>query len=146
VEQWTDPQVPQEAPHESGLVTGVAYGVLLVLGALLGVVGSFQFSWTLGGFPVAALLLSLVEFAAFRLAGWTMEGKLGVGAMAVPWLIVVVTLSSRRPEGDLVVTGTTAGYIFIFGGSIAAVAAVAATRSPQPWILRGTPPVSAPKR
>lgn len=128
-----------------GLVTGAAYGVLVVLGLFLGVVTSFQFSWTAGSVPVAAVLLTLVEFAAFRLAGWAMESKLGVAALAVPWLIVVVLLSTRRPEGDLVVTGTTAGYVFIFGGSIAAVVAVAVTRSPRPWILRGTTSAPAPR-
>jgi Family of unknown function (DUF6113) len=149
VEQWTDPADPQvshEPPPASGVVTGVAYGVLVVLGALLGLVGSFQFSWTFGGVPVAALVLSLIQFVAFRLAGWAMEGKLGVGAMAGPWLIVVVLLSSRRPEGDLVVTGSTAGYLFIFGGSIAAVVAVAVTRSPRSWILGGAASVPAPRR
>jgi uncharacterized protein DUF6113 len=144
VEQWTGPHAPQEPSRESALLTGVAYGVLAVLGLVLGVITSYQFSWTLVGFPVAAVLLSVVEFAAFRLAGWAMESKLGAAALAVPWLIVVVLLSSRRPEGDLIVTGTTAGYVFIFGGSIAAVVAIAMTRSPHPWILRGTTSVPAP--
>ncbi|GAA4608314.1 hypothetical protein GCM10023195_32480 [Actinoallomurus liliacearum] len=145
MEQWTGPYAPQEPSRESALVTGVAYGVLVVLGLIFGVITSFQFSWTLAGFPVAAVLLSLVEFAAFRLAGWAMESKVGVATLAVPWLIVVVLLSSRRPEGDLIVTGTTAGYVFIFGGSIAAVVAVAVTRSPRPWILRGTTSVPTPR-
>lgn len=145
MEEWTGPDAPQEPPHESGLVTGLVYGVLVVLGLLFGLVGSFEFSWTIGSVPVAAILLSAAAFAAFRIAGWAMESKLGVAAMAAPWLIVVVLLSSRRPEGDLVVTGTTAGYVFIFGGSIAAIAAVAATRSPRSWLLQGTPSVPAPR-
>jgi hypothetical protein len=145
VEEWTGPDAPHEPPHESSLVTGLAYGVLVVLGLLFGLVGSFEFSWTLGSVPVAAILLSAAAFAAFRLAGLAMESKLGVAAMAAPWLIVVVLLSSRRPEGDLVVTGTTAGYVFIFGGSIAAIAAVAITRSPRSWILRGMDSVPTPR-
>ncbi|GAA4631402.1 hypothetical protein GCM10023196_060710 [Actinoallomurus vinaceus] len=150
---WTGPHAPQETgvpalqgpPREPGLVTGVAYGVLAVLGLLLGLVGSFEFSWTAGSVPVAAILLSLIEFGAFRLAGWGMEGRLGVAAMAVPWLIVVVMLSSRRPEGDLIVTGTTGGYVFIFGGAIAAVAAAVATRPSRPWLLHGVPPAPQPR-
>ncbi|WP_460354053.1 DUF6113 family protein [Actinoallomurus acanthiterrae] len=145
---WTGPHAPQEtgvpAPQgpasEPGLVTGAAYGALAVLGLFLGVVGSFEFSWTAGSVPVAAILLSLVEFAAFRFAGWGMSGRLGVAAIAVPWLIVVVLLSSRRPEGDLIVTGTTGGYVFIFGGAIAAVAAAVATRPARPWLPQGVPP------
>ncbi|MEV0399896.1 DUF6113 family protein [Actinoallomurus sp. NPDC050550] len=150
---WTGPHAPQETgfpapqepPREPGLVTGAAYGVLAVLGLLIGLVGSFEFSWTAGSVPMAAILLSLVEFAAFRLAGWGMSGRLGVAAMAIPWLIVVVLLSSRRPEGDLIVTGTTGGYVFIFGGAIAAVAAAVATRPARPWILQGVPSASPPR-
>ncbi|MCO6006588.1 DUF6113 family protein [Actinoallomurus purpureus] len=145
MEEWTGPDAPQEPPREPGLVTGVAYGLFVVLGVLLGLVGSFEFSWTAGSVPVAAILLAAADFAAFRFAGWAMESRLGVATVAVPWLIVVVLLSSRRPEGDLVVTGTAAGYIFIFGGSIAAVAAIAATRSSRPWMLRGVPSAPAPR-
>lgn len=143
MQESTGQDAPQAPPHDSGLVIGLAYGVLFVLGLLFGLVGSFEFSWTIGSVPVAAILLSAAAFAAFRLAGWAMESRLGVAAIAAPWLIVVVLLSSRRPEGDLVVTGTAAGYVFIFGGSIAAIAAVAATRSPRSWILHGTDSVPA---
>lgn len=140
--ELTDPYPSEQRPPESALATGAAYGLLVVLGVLLGVVGSFTFSWAAAGLPMAAVLLAVVNFAVFRFAGWAMEGKLGAVAVAAPWLIVVVLLSSPRPEGDLIVTGTLAGYLFIFGGSIAAVAAMAMTRSPRPWMLRGAPPVS----
>jgi hypothetical protein len=110
--------------------TGGAYGALAALGVVLGVVGSFQFSWELGGVPVAAIGLTAVNFAVFRVAGWAMAAKLGAVAVVVPWLIMVILLSSPRAEGDLVVTGTPAGWVFILGGAAAASLAIAWTPSP----------------
>jgi hypothetical protein len=128
------------------LVTGMAYGVLAVLGSVLAVIGSFEFSWEAGSLPVAAVLLSVVNLAVFRGAGWAMETKLGAVVPAVFWLIVVVVLSSRRPEGDLIVTGTVPGYVFIFGGAIAALVAVSWTRSARPWMVGGAVPAPGVRR
>jgi hypothetical protein len=124
---------------EPAFVTGLAYGVLAVLGVVLGVVESFQFSWEVAGVPVAAIVLSLVNLAVFRAAGWAMASRLGAVMPAVPWLIVLVVLSARRPEGDLVVTGTAAGYVYMFGGAVAALIAIVWTRSARPWMLTGAP-------
>lgn len=146
MEETTSPYPPSGTRGEPAFVTGAAYGVLIVLGAVLGIIGSFEFSWQLGAVPVAALAWTVVNIAAFRAAGWVMEGKLGVAAMAAPWLIFVLVLSSSRPEGDLVVTGTTGGYIFIFGGTIAAVLALVSTRSARPWMLHGAVPAPDARR
>lgn len=130
---------PPEPAPESAILVGLAYGLFAVLGVLLGLIGSFEFSWQLGGVPVAAIFLSLVNLAAFRAAGWAMERKLGAVVPAVVWMIILVVLSSRRPEGDLVVTGTTPGYVYMFGGAVAALAAIIWTRSARPWMLTGVP-------
>jgi hypothetical protein len=121
--------VTAQAGHAPGVTTGAAYGALVASGVALGVVGSFQFAWDLGGFPVAALALTIVNLVAFRAAGWAMAARLGAVAVAVPWLIVVIVLSSPRAEGDLVVTGTLAGWLFILGGATAAALAIAWTPS-----------------
>jgi hypothetical protein len=139
VEQTTDPYPPTEPTPEPAFLIGLAYGVLAVLGVLLGVIGSFEFSWEFGSVPVAAILLSVVNLAAFRAAGWAMESKLGAVVPAILWLIILIVLSSRRPEGDLVVTGTAAGYVYMFGGAVAALAAIIWTRSARPWVLTGVP-------
>jgi hypothetical protein len=122
----------EETYDPRGMATGAAYGALIALGVVLGLVGSFQFSWDLGGVPIAAILLTGVNFAVFRAAGWAMAAKLGAGAVVVPWLIVVITLSSPRAEGDLIVTGTASGWVFILGGAAAAALAIAWTPSPWP--------------
>jgi hypothetical protein len=133
------PYPPPEPKPEPAILIGLAYGVLAVVGVLLGVVGSFEFSWQLGSVPVAAILLSLVNLVAFRAAGWAMESKLGAVVPAVLWMIILVVLASRRPEGDLVVTGTTPGYVYMFGGAVAALVAIVWTRTARPWMLTGVP-------
>lgn len=133
------PYPPPEPAPESSLVVGLAYGLLVVLGVLLGLIGSFEFSWQAGAVPVAAIALSLVNLVVFRAAGWAMESRLGAVAPATPWMVVLVLLSSRRPEGDLVVTGTTAGYTYMFGGAVAALIAIVWTRSARPWALTALP-------
>jgi hypothetical protein len=124
---------------EPAFLVGLAYGVLAVLGVLLGVLGSFEFSWQAGSVPVAAIALCVVNLLAFRAAGWAMESKLGAGVPALLWMIILVVLSSRRPEGDLVVTGTNPGYVYMFGGAAAALVAIVWTRSARPWMLTGVP-------
>jgi Family of unknown function (DUF6113) len=124
---------------ESAFLVGIAYGVLAVLGVLLGVIGSFEFSWQAGSFPVAAIALSALNLAIFRAAGWAMESRLGAVVPAVLWMIILVVLSSRRPEGDLVVTGTTPGYVYMFGGAVAALVAIIWTHSSRSWLLGGAP-------
>jgi hypothetical protein len=130
---------PPEPRPDPPFLVGLAYGVLAVLGVLLGVIGSFEFSWSAGPVPVAAILLSAVNLAVFRGAGWAMESRLAAVVPAVLWMIILVVLSSRRPEGDLVVTGTTAGYVYMFGGAVAALVAIVWTRSARSWLLAGAP-------
>lgn len=139
MEQTTGPYPPSAPAPEPPFLIGVAYGVLAVLGILLGVIGSFEFSWQAGSVPVAAIALSVVNLAAFRAAGWAMETRLGAAVPAVLWMIILLVLASRRPEGDLVVTGTTAGYVYMFGGAVAALVAIVWTRSARPWMLTGVP-------
>ncbi len=143
----TDTTSPEAQPkRDPAFLTGAAYGVLAVLGVALGVFGSFEFSWTFFGIPVAALGWSVLNLAVFRAAGWAMNGKLGAGVPAALWMVVVVVLSARRPEGDLVVTGTLAGYVFIFGGAVAALAAVSWTPSVRSWLLAGAAPMPDVRR
>jgi hypothetical protein len=53
---------------------------------------------------------------------------------------VVVLMSTQRGEGDLIVTGTTNGYLFIIGGLAAAALAIMRTKPAGPpgqWLLGG---------
>lgn len=125
---------PGERPGElptrlEAFVSGGAYGVLAVGGAVLGLLGSFYHAVEAGPLPVLAIAFALLNFAMLRLAGWAMGTRLGAVIPGLGWLLVVIFLSSKRPEGDLVISASAAGYVFLLGGAIAAVIAIARTRS-----------------
>ncbi|GAA2162372.1 DUF6113 family protein [Actinomadura napierensis] len=120
-----------EGPLES-LVTGAAYAALGLLGGVLGLVGSYAQQWTAGDVPVTSVVLALLVYAMARLAGWGMGGKIGAAVPAVVWGVVVIVMSMQRSEGDLVIPGTLAGYVYIVGGMVAAGIAVARVPSPGP--------------
>ena len=125
-----EPAEPAAPPTRlEAFVTGGAYGVLAVGGAVIGLLGSFYHATPTGLIPVFAIAFALLNLVAFRLAGWAMGTRLGAVVPALAWLLVVIFLSSKRPEGDLVISASTAGYVFLLGGSLGAVLAVARTRS-----------------
>ncbi|TDC46354.1 hypothetical protein E1281_28110 [Actinomadura sp. KC345] len=127
-----------EAPFDAFL-SGAAYAALGLLGALFGLIGSFAQSWTYGPVPVAALVLVALVFVMVRLAGMGMGGRLGATVPAVLWSLVAFLMTLRRAEGDLIVSGSLAGYVFVAGGMVAAVAGimlVPPARPPGEWLLR----------
>lgn len=99
--------------------------VLAVLGGLgAGLLGSFVHGSDALGLPVGlvtALGLSLAVFAAAGLAG---RSRAPAALAVTGWLLIVLALSLRRPEGDLVVPGTLPGYLWLLGGLLAAGLAV----------------------
>ncbi|MFC9972657.1 DUF6113 family protein [Spirillospora sp. NPDC127200] len=124
-------------------VAGAAYAALGLLAAVVAVLGAFAQDWSLGGAPVAAIGLVAANFVFVRLAGWAMGSRLGAVIPAVVWSLTVFLLSFQRPEGDLVIPGTVAGYVFIFGGMVAAVIAAGTTPTRRPageWLTRGIGP------
>lgn len=128
---------PARNPRAEAFVTGAAYAALAVLGAVVGVVESFSFAWSMGSFPVAAVLICLVNLVLLRLAGWGMGGKLGAATPAATWLIALMVFSVRTPSGGLVVTGTTAGNLYLLGGTVAGLLAIVLTPSSHNWLLAG---------
>ncbi|MBT2208617.1 MULTISPECIES: DUF6113 family protein [Actinomadura] len=135
---------PAEAEPRAGggpleaLVSGAAYALVGLLGGVVGLLGSYAQGWTAGDVPVASILLIAVVFATVRLSGWGMGGRIGATVPAVVWGIVVFVMSTRRPEGDLVVPATLPGYVYIIGGMLAAVLGVArvpAAGPPGQWLL-----------
>jgi hypothetical protein len=135
------PVVSGEQPPESPLVlTLAAYAALAVLGFVVGVVESFSFSWALGSFPLAAVLICALNLGLLRLAGWGMGTKLGATAPAATWLVALAILAIRTTSGGLIVTGTLAGNIYLIGGMIAAIFAIGLTPAsgrPGDWLLAG---------
>jgi hypothetical protein len=126
-------------PRVESMVTGAAYGALIVFGLGVGLYESFSYSWSAGSFPLAAVLISVLNFGIFWGTGWGMGGKLGAVIPASCWLLVVMVFSIRTPSGGLVVTGSTAGNVFLLAGTLAGVLAITFTRSSGNWLLRGGP-------
>ncbi|MCG5216713.1 DUF6113 family protein [Streptosporangium sp. KLBMP 9127] len=125
------------APRGARALTGAAYGVLVVLGVVLGVVGGFQHAAYLGTeVPAAAIAWLVLLFAVVYGLGRLMRGVLGGLVPAVTWMLVSMVFSGQRGEGDLVIAGNLAGYVYLYGGFVAVLVAVLILlfRSP-PWLF-----------
>jgi hypothetical protein len=120
----------------SAALTGVTYGMLFLLGLVLGVVGGFEHGWYAGEVPVGALVWLLVLLAVPYVMGRLMGGKMGAVMPAVGWLVTSFLLTLRQPAGDLAIAANTAGYCYLYGGTVAVVVAVLVTRSNGSWLMR----------
>lgn len=161
----SSPQPPETTPDPAGettglsrhlypMVTGAAYAMLTLLGLLLGVYGGTQYAW-LSVLPlhgaartaatvVGALALAALLFVILRLAGIGMGTRMGALLPGAAWFLVTVVMSMPRPEGDLFITGSLAGYAYMFGGC--AAVAVAALRTPSTSTWPFAPIPDAPPR
>jgi len=102
-------------------VTAAAYVVLLLLGALIGLVGTFQYSR--GPAPVAAIGFDVAILATCVLGSTGMRTALGGVLPALGWFVVTLVLSSAGTAGgSVLVTDTAAGKWFLFGGAVCAAA------------------------
>jgi len=106
------------------LITGLGYLALFVLGAVQGVIGSFQYSRSPA--PLFAILLVLILFATCVLAGWGMLRPAGALTPAIGWFVASFVLASGTKGGSVIITNTAAGKWFLFGGSAAAAAGTVA--------------------
>jgi hypothetical protein len=77
-----------------------------------------------GPVPVAALGLAVALFVTCVLGGIGMRSAAGAFAAAAGWFLASFVLSLPTGGGSVVVTNTTAGTWYLYGGAIAAVAAV----------------------
>jgi hypothetical protein len=101
-------------------LTVVVYLVLFVLGVLLGVIGSFQYSR--GPVPLVAIVLDLAIFVTCLLGGWGLRTFLGGIIPAIGWFIASFVLSMPDSQGSVIITATSAGEWYLYGGALAAAA------------------------
>jgi hypothetical protein len=106
------------------LVVIGCYCLLLVFGVLLGMIGSFQYDRALGSFPVAAPAFAVATGVTCVLGGWAMRKPLGALMPSVGWFVAVLVLAMGTPGGSVVITNTSGGKWFLFGGALCAVAGV----------------------
>ncbi|WP_433245129.1 DUF6113 family protein [Streptosporangium sp. CA-135522] len=129
-------QVQAAGQPSEATVTGAAYAMLILLGLMTGVVGGLQHSWTFGSVPVAAIGWVVLLFAAGYGAGRAMRGKLAALAPGAGWTAVTLIWLGGRPEGDVIIANDLSGYVYLYGGLIAILAAVLLAPSGDgAWLL-----------
>lgn len=118
--------LPQPPPprDSQAFVAGGGYALLFLLGALEGLIGCFQFSHVTGPVPVASLILAALILVTCVLGAAGMGSAAGALLPAAGWLLVSVVLTLPTPGGSVIVTNTTAGAWYLYGGSVCAAAGV----------------------
>ncbi|HEV3381395.1 MAG TPA: DUF6113 family protein [Trebonia sp.] len=110
---------------DSRAINAVVYVVLFVFGALQGLIGSFQYSQ--GPVPLVAIILDVAIFATCVLGGWAMRSLSGALCPAVGWLLASFVMSMGNSQGSVIITATSAGEWYLYGGALASAAGVGAT-------------------
>ncbi len=100
------------------------YTMLFLFGAAQGLIGSFQYSRTLGPVPVAAWGFDLAIGATCVLGAWGMRRPLGGLMPAVGWFIAAFVLDMGTQGGSVVIANTVPGTWFLLGGTACVVAGV----------------------
>jgi hypothetical protein len=104
-------------PPPGRLLAGVA---ALPAGAVAGLLGSFAHRYAPYGLPAGLCLAVGLTAAVYATAGLGTRSRLVVGAAVAGWLLAVLPLTVRRPEGDLVVAQSWLGLVWLFGGVLLA--------------------------
>jgi Family of unknown function (DUF6113) len=107
------------------LVTGAAYCVLFLLGAVQGLVGSFQYSRAAGPVPLAALVFCALILATCLFGAWAMRSVSGALAPAAGWILVSLVLSMPVSNGSVIISDSAAGKWYLYGGTVSALTGVA---------------------
>ncbi len=114
--------------HGTQLVLTVGvYGVLFVVGAIEGVIGSFQYSRTAGSVPLAAIAFCAGILVTCLLAAWGMRSVSGALMPAMGWIIASFVLSMPVSNGSVIITNTTPGKWYLYGGTVCVALGVAAS-------------------
>jgi hypothetical protein len=101
-------------------LTALGYLALFVLGALQGLIGSFQYGRPPA--PLIAIVLVLIIFATCAGCGWGV-GTFGAALLpALGWILASFILAMPRPNGSVVITASAAGEWYLYGGALACAA------------------------
>jgi membrane protein YdbS with pleckstrin-like domain len=108
-------------------VTVGVYSALFLFGAVQGLIGSFQYSRTAGWVPVAALVCCAVILATCLLGAWATRSVSGAVLPGIGWIIASFVLSMPVSNGSVIITSTTAGKWYLYGGTLCVAAGVVAS-------------------
>jgi hypothetical protein len=109
---------PQAGSGHRGLITAGGYLLLLVLGGLQGMIGSFFYSNN--PVPLVAIGFAVLIFATCLLAGWGLR-TYGAGIVtAIGWIAASFVLAMPKANGSVIITATSAGEWYLYGGALGA--------------------------
>ena len=124
-----------------------AYALVLVWTVLLAVWSAFLVPLRVGGtlVPVSLLLASVGSALLGRAGGRVLRDRRGAIPPGALFLVLALTLGSRRAEGDLVIAGgdgtglATVGLLYLLAGAVGATAGYLLAPAPAPRVRRSTP-------
>jgi hypothetical protein len=100
-------------------LTTITYLALFLFGIAQGLLGAFYYA--AGPDPLAAIGFDLIILATCMLGAWGTSRAAGAFVPAAGWFIATFVLASGTSAGSVIVTASTAGEVFLFGGAICAV-------------------------
>lgn len=103
-------------------LTTVTYLALFIFGMAQGMVGAFLYG--AGPAPLAAVGFDLAILATCLFGAWGTRHALGGFIPAVGWFIATFVLASGTSGGSVIVTASSAGEWFLFGGAVGAMIGV----------------------
>jgi hypothetical protein len=109
------------------LLSAAAYTALFLAGVVEGLIGSFQFSRLV---PVAAIGFCVLLLATGLLGAWAMRSIAGAVWPAIGWIAASFILSMPVASGSVIITNTTAGKWYLYGGTVSALGGIALAFGP----------------
>jgi hypothetical protein len=76
---------------------------------------------------VVLTVLTIGPYA--HLVGRALRSAPAAAIPALGWFVVTMTAAGKRPEGDLIVTGSLAGLLFLILGTISATVGIGTVRA-----------------
>ena len=103
------------------LLTAGAYAALFLVGVVEGLIGSFQYSRNV---PFGAIAFCVVLLVTCLLGAWAMRSVGGAFCPALGWIVASFVLSMPVSGGSVIITNSTAGKWYLYGGTVAALTGV----------------------
>jgi Family of unknown function (DUF6113) len=103
-----------------------AYVALFLLGVMQGLIGCFQFSHSLAGVPVTSLAFCALILVTCVAGAVGMGTALGGVLPAIGWMATSFVLTLPTAGGSIIVTNTTAGKWYLYGGAACAATGIVA--------------------
>jgi hypothetical protein len=103
------------------LLNGAAYAALFLAGAVEGLLGSFQYSRNA---PFGAIVFCVVLLATCLAGSWAMRSVPGALWPALGWIAASFVLSLPVASGSVIISNTSAGKWYLYGGTICALGGV----------------------